>query len=289
MPQVKAEGAAYTEEDTMEHTSEAGGGGGDASAQSAHMNSANSVISANILGTAAVGAGNSIEDYELPRSILQRVIKKAIPTSAKIHKDARSALSRCCTVFINYLTATANDITKKAGRKAVGIADIYKALEILDLHEVLTQRFISNRPKDRRQEYKKRLLTQKQGEEDPDADEEDADRNVDGNAADIELDGGNVAEEGDDDDDDGENDVENDAENGTDDGAQLKRKAFGATDEEGIATEDINHELKKTRVTPFDPASMDEDEGEGEDRQGRSSSIEDEVAESHLSDNDTFE
>ncbi|EGF78726.1 hypothetical protein BATDEDRAFT_90476 [Batrachochytrium dendrobatidis JAM81] len=147
-----------------------------------------SVTAAALLGTAASSAGLSIEEYELPRSIVQRVIKRSTPANIKVHKDAKSALNRCCTVFINYLTATANDVTKKAGRKTVGVTDIYKALEVLELQEVLFDRIQSSvqafqkQVKGRRLESKKRQQNKKQSDDaeaDPEEETHTAEMEVD--------------------------------------------------------------------------------------------------------------
>ncbi|KAK9478838.1 histone-fold-containing protein [Lipomyces japonicus] len=81
-----------------------------------------------------VDAGNSgIEDYLLPRATVSRLAKSTLPPNTSIQKDAMTALSKGSTVFINYLTSTANDITVQNGRKTVNPNDVYEALEVLAL------------------------------------------------------------------------------------------------------------------------------------------------------------
>ncbi|KAI9225285.1 MAG: histone-fold-containing protein [Piptocephalis tieghemiana] len=84
-----------------------------------------------------MSAPSTIEDHDLPKAILQRIIKAALPEGVLLQKDARSALSRSTTVFINYLAAEANDIAKKAGHKTIGKDDVLKAIQTLELQEFL--------------------------------------------------------------------------------------------------------------------------------------------------------
>jgi DNA polymerase epsilon subunit 3 len=44
-----------------------------------------------------------IENYELPKSIVTRIAKSAIPDNAKLQKEFVLALLKGSTVFINYL------------------------------------------------------------------------------------------------------------------------------------------------------------------------------------------
>lgn len=52
-----------------------------------------------------IPSGITIEDNELPKSILTRIAKGALPDGAMIQKDAKTALSHASTVFINYLAS----------------------------------------------------------------------------------------------------------------------------------------------------------------------------------------
>jgi DNA polymerase epsilon subunit 3 len=44
-----------------------------------------------------------IENFELPKSIVTKIAKSALPENAKLQKDTVTALVRGSTVFINYL------------------------------------------------------------------------------------------------------------------------------------------------------------------------------------------
>lgn len=49
--------------------------------------------------------GLSVEDLNLPKSIVQRLAKGVLPPNTQIQKDALLAMSKGATVFVNYLTS----------------------------------------------------------------------------------------------------------------------------------------------------------------------------------------
>ncbi|KAJ3090064.1 DNA polymerase epsilon subunit 3 [Quaeritorhiza haematococci] len=79
----------------------------------------------------------SVEDLELPRTIINRVVKNALPENVLLQKDAKSALAKACTVFINYLTATANDLARQHNQKTVVASHIFNALETIEFDDFL--------------------------------------------------------------------------------------------------------------------------------------------------------
>ncbi|KAK9314759.1 histone-fold-containing protein [Lipomyces starkeyi] len=81
--------------------------------------------------------GYGIDDYMLPKATVTRLAKHVLPANTQIQKDAMTALSKSATVFINYLTSTANDLTVGAGRRTVNPSDVYKAIELLELEFIL--------------------------------------------------------------------------------------------------------------------------------------------------------
>ncbi|KAJ3007174.1 hypothetical protein HKX48_009277 [Thoreauomyces humboldtii] len=105
-------------------------------------------------------AQQSMDNLDLPRSIIGRVIKGALPEGAQVQKDAKAAMTKACTVFINYLTATALDVTKHSDRKSINANDIFRALAILEFDQFLpmikvaVQEF-QQKAKEKRQEYKR--------------------------------------------------------------------------------------------------------------------------------------
>jgi len=44
-------------------------------------------------------------------------------------------MTKSATIFINYLTATANDVTKSTNKKILSANDIFSALETLEFDE----------------------------------------------------------------------------------------------------------------------------------------------------------
>src|SRR6476661_3202343 len=76
---------------------------------------------------------NNIEDHELPKTILTRLLKQSLPEGTLIQKDAKIAISKSTLVFVNYVTFLANEIAKQAGLKTLTPEHVYKALEMAEL------------------------------------------------------------------------------------------------------------------------------------------------------------
>ncbi|KAG0170992.1 hypothetical protein DFQ28_001348 [Apophysomyces sp. BC1034] len=72
---------------------------------------------------------SSIEDNELPKANVARVLKHALPSGTALQKDAKLAVSKASTV--------ANDVAKRANHKTISAADVFKAVEILELDHML--------------------------------------------------------------------------------------------------------------------------------------------------------
>ncbi|KAG0197734.1 hypothetical protein BGX28_008740 [Mortierella sp. GBA30] len=86
----------------------------------------------------------SIEDNELPKAILTRIMKNVLPENTNIQANAKLAMTKSTTLFINYLASAANDVAASAGHKIVSGAHVLKALESIDLEEMvprLTEEF----------------------------------------------------------------------------------------------------------------------------------------------------
>ncbi|KAK7204497.1 histone-fold-containing protein [Myxozyma melibiosi] len=74
-----------------------------------------------------------IDEFVLPKATVTRLAKSVLPQNTQIQKDAMTAVSKSATVFVNYLTATANELTVQSGRRTINPNDVYQALEILEL------------------------------------------------------------------------------------------------------------------------------------------------------------
>ncbi|KAF9559536.1 hypothetical protein EC968_006542 [Mortierella alpina] len=79
----------------------------------------------------------SIEDNELPKAILTRIMKQVLPDNTNIQANAKLAMTKSTTLFINYLASAANEVAASAGHKIISGAHVLKALESLDLEEML--------------------------------------------------------------------------------------------------------------------------------------------------------
>ncbi|KAF2199943.1 histone-fold-containing protein, partial [Delitschia confertaspora ATCC 74209] len=76
--------------------------------------------------------GLSIEDLNLPRSIVQRLAKGVLPANTQIQKDALLAMSKSATVFVNYLTNQARENVERAGKKTIQPKDVLQAVTDLE-------------------------------------------------------------------------------------------------------------------------------------------------------------
>ncbi|KAI9592243.1 histone-fold-containing protein [Syncephalis fuscata] len=81
-------------------------------------------------------ASSSIEDHDLPKAILQRIIKSVLPDGAAVQRDAKTALAKACTVFINYLAATAHDVATDENRKIISANDVLAAMDTIELGDL---------------------------------------------------------------------------------------------------------------------------------------------------------
>lgn len=69
------------------------------------------------------------EDFNLPLSVVTRIVRDALPDGVNVSKDARAALAKAASVFVLYTTSCANNFAAKNKRKTVTGADIISAME----------------------------------------------------------------------------------------------------------------------------------------------------------------
>ncbi|KAI9320056.1 histone-fold-containing protein [Dichotomocladium elegans] len=79
----------------------------------------------------------SIEDHELPKANIHRVLKNALPPGTALQKEAKTAVSKAATVFINYLSSVANDTAKSANHKTITATDVLKAMEVIEMDHLI--------------------------------------------------------------------------------------------------------------------------------------------------------
>ncbi|XP_063227399.1 DNA polymerase epsilon subunit 3 [Bacillus rossius redtenbacheri] len=70
-----------------------------------------------------------IEDLNLPNAVVTRIAKEALPDGVNIAKDARTALAKVASIFVLYVTSSANKIAHASNHKTVSGTDVLQALE----------------------------------------------------------------------------------------------------------------------------------------------------------------
>ncbi|KAK7679044.1 hypothetical protein QCA50_017988 [Cerrena zonata] len=70
-----------------------------------------------------------IDAYDLPRSLVTRIARSALPDNVKLQKETVLALLKGSTVFVNYIAATAHDVAASKQHKSISASDVLKALE----------------------------------------------------------------------------------------------------------------------------------------------------------------
>lgn len=76
-----------------------------------------------------------VEDLNLPASVVTRIIKESLPSNANVSKEARVAVAKAASIFVLYLTSTANNIATQAKRKTISGQDVLKALTESDFEQ----------------------------------------------------------------------------------------------------------------------------------------------------------
>ncbi|KAG2386460.1 hypothetical protein C9374_002204 [Naegleria lovaniensis] len=71
--------------------------------------------------------------FDLPRTNVLRVIRRAIPEEIALSNDSKLAFAKAAVVFIMYLTATAQEEATKHKRSTLTADDVLDALDTLEL------------------------------------------------------------------------------------------------------------------------------------------------------------
>lgn len=75
-----------------------------------------------------VQTGCREQDGFLPMANVSRIMKKALPTNAKISKDAKETLQECVSEFISFITSEASYKCQKEKRKTINGDDLLWAM-----------------------------------------------------------------------------------------------------------------------------------------------------------------
>ncbi|KAI0072352.1 histone-fold-containing protein [Panus rudis PR-1116 ss-1] len=78
-----------------------------------------------------------IDAFDLPRSLVTRIARSALPDNVKLQKETILALTKGSTVFVNYIGASAHDIAASKQHKSIAASDILKALEVAQFGDML--------------------------------------------------------------------------------------------------------------------------------------------------------
>ncbi|KAF7405860.1 hypothetical protein HZH68_005229 [Vespula germanica] len=122
-----------------------------------------------------------LEDLNLPNAVVTRIIKEALPDGVTIGKDARTAIAKASSIFILYLTSSANIIAKKANRKTISGTDVIQAMADIDFDQFVDPLQESLENFKRTQKEKKDATTKKKQikkDEDEIVEDEDAGKEI---------------------------------------------------------------------------------------------------------------
>lgn len=71
------------------------------------------------------------QDRFLPIANISRIMKKALPSNAKIAKDAKETVQECVSEFISFITSEASDKCLREKRKTINGDDLLWAMSTL--------------------------------------------------------------------------------------------------------------------------------------------------------------
>ncbi|KAI1094892.1 histone-fold-containing protein [Rostrohypoxylon terebratum] len=74
----------------------------------------------------------TIEDLNLPKSIITRLAKGVLPPNTQIQANAVLAMCKSATVFINHLANAANEKAQGSNKKTIMPADVFEALNDIE-------------------------------------------------------------------------------------------------------------------------------------------------------------
>eukprot|EP01026_Neomeris_dumetosa_P053624 TRINITY_DN4790_c0_g1_i2.p2 TRINITY_DN4790_c0_g1~~TRINITY_DN4790_c0_g1_i2.p2 ORF type:complete len:271 (-),score=29.74 TRINITY_DN4790_c0_g1_i2:1416-2144(-) len=89
-------------------------------------------------GLADDGQSNVREqDRFLPIANISRIMKKALPSNAKIAKDAKETVQECVSEFISFITSEASDKCQREKRKTINGDDLLWAMSTLGFEDYI--------------------------------------------------------------------------------------------------------------------------------------------------------
>eukprot|EP01023_Acetabularia_acetabulum_P064394 TRINITY_DN8313_c0_g1_i1.p2 TRINITY_DN8313_c0_g1~~TRINITY_DN8313_c0_g1_i1.p2 ORF type:complete len:132 (-),score=18.10 TRINITY_DN8313_c0_g1_i1:54-449(-) len=77
------------------------------------------------------------QDRFLPIANISRIMKKALPSNAKIAKDAKETVQECVSEFISFITSEASDKCQREKRKTINGDDLLWAMSTLGFEDYI--------------------------------------------------------------------------------------------------------------------------------------------------------
>ncbi|XP_060183863.1 nuclear transcription factor Y subunit B-1-like isoform X1 [Lycium barbarum] len=77
------------------------------------------------------------QDRYLPIANIGRIMKKGLPTNAKVAKEAKDTVQECVSEFISFITSEASDKCQKEKRKTINGDDLVWALTTLGFEDYI--------------------------------------------------------------------------------------------------------------------------------------------------------
>ncbi|KAI9735187.1 MAG: hypothetical protein M1834_001777 [Cirrosporium novae-zelandiae] len=130
--------------------------------------------------------GLSVEDLSLPRTIVQRLTKGVLPPNTQVQKDALLALSKAATVFVSYLSSSANESmlltpnphNSHHTRSTIQPQDVISALKVCEFEDFVPrlekelEKYVEVQS-GKRNEYRRRVREARRSGGDGDKDEDE--------------------------------------------------------------------------------------------------------------------
>lgn len=80
-----------------------------------------------------MGDNNNKDELQLPIANVGRLMKKILPRTAKVSKEAKETMQECATEFISFVTSEAAEKCQKENRRTLNGDDICWAFGALGL------------------------------------------------------------------------------------------------------------------------------------------------------------
>jgi DNA polymerase epsilon subunit 3 len=80
-----------------------------------------------------------IQDLTLPLTVIQRLIKEALPPNAIAKSEAKLGISKACSVFILFLTSAATEITSGKNQKTMTADHVFAALKEIEFDHLVPE------------------------------------------------------------------------------------------------------------------------------------------------------